>query len=94
MIRVSTPVPALSRGLPLHPDDEDDPYMFRLDLSEQGMSSMRVVFGRDAATGAAAIHTDLGGLSLIKRPPPRRVPPPPRRQPPGPVVRAPPREEV
>src|SRR3954449_8891669 len=38
MIRVSTPVPALSRGLPLHPDDEDDPYMFRLDLSEQGMS--------------------------------------------------------
>jgi hypothetical protein len=59
----------LYRGLPLHPDDEDDPYVFRLDLSELGMSSARVVFGRDAASGAAAIHAeaDLGGLSLIRR---------------------------
>jgi CubicO group peptidase (beta-lactamase class C family) len=70
MIRALTPVPALYRGLPLHPDDEDDPYVFRLDLSELGMSSARVVFGRDAASGAAAIHAeaDLGGLSLIRRP--------------------------
>ena len=70
VIRALTPVPGLYRGLPLHPDDEDDPYVFRLDLSELGMSSVRVVFGRDAASGTAAIHAeaDLGGLSLIRRP--------------------------
>ena len=70
VIRAMTPVPGLCRGLPLHPDEGDDPYVFRLDLSELGMSSVRVVFGRDAASGAAAIHAeaDLGGLSLIRRP--------------------------
>jgi CubicO group peptidase (beta-lactamase class C family) len=70
MIRALTPIPALYRGLPLHPDDEDDPYVFRLDLSAFGMSTVRVVFGRDAGTGAAAIHADMGGqpLSLVRRP--------------------------
>jgi CubicO group peptidase (beta-lactamase class C family) len=70
MIRALTPVPALYRGFPLHPDDEDDPYVFRLDLSESGTSTDRVVFGRDVASGTAAIHADLGGqpLSLIRRP--------------------------
>ena len=70
MIRALTPVPALYRGLPLHPDDEDDPYVFRLDLSGFGMATVRVVFGRDVASGTAAIHADLGGqpLSLIRRP--------------------------
>ena len=33
MVRLLTPVPALYRGLPLHPDDPTDPYVFRLDLS-------------------------------------------------------------
>ena len=50
LIRAMTPVPGLYRGLPLRPDEEDDPYVFRLDLSELGMSSVRVVFGRDAAS--------------------------------------------
>jgi CubicO group peptidase (beta-lactamase class C family) len=70
MIRALTPVPALYRGLPLHPDDEDDPYVFRLDLSAFGQGSVRVVFGRDIASDTAAIHADLGGqpLSLIRRP--------------------------
>jgi CubicO group peptidase (beta-lactamase class C family) len=74
-IRAVTPVPALHRGLLLHPDDEDDPYVFRLDLSGFGQGTVRVVFGRDAASGAAAIHTDLGGqpVSLIRRPSDRRV---------------------
>ena len=69
MMRALTPVPAAYRGLPLHPDDEDDPYVFRLDLSGFGQGTVRVVFGRDAASGAAAVHADLGGqpLSLIKR---------------------------
>jgi CubicO group peptidase (beta-lactamase class C family) len=70
MIRALTPIPALYRGFPLHPDDEDDPYIFRLDLSKVGMSTVRVVFGRDIASDSAAIHADLGGqpLSLIRLP--------------------------
>jgi CubicO group peptidase (beta-lactamase class C family) len=70
VLRAVTPVPALYRGLPLYPDDEDDPYVFRLDLSGFGQGTVRVVFGRDAASRAAAIHADLGGqpVSLIRRP--------------------------
>jgi hypothetical protein len=70
MIRALTPVPALYWGFPLHPDDESDPYVFRLDLSGFGQGNLRVVFGRDVASDAAAIHADLGGqpVSLIRRP--------------------------
>jgi hypothetical protein len=70
MIRALTPIPALYRGRPLHPDDADDPYIFRLDLSQVGMSTVRVVFGRDVANDTTAIYADLGGqpLSLIRRP--------------------------
>jgi len=68
MIRALTPIPALYRGFPLHPDDKDDPYVFRLDLSGSGTSTFRVVFGRDAGSGRAAIHADLGGqpVSLVR----------------------------
>lgn len=68
MIRAVAPIPALYRGVALHPDDDDDPYVFRLDLSAVGMSTVRVVFGRDA-NGAPAIHADLGGqpMSLVRR---------------------------
>ena len=68
MIRALVPVPALYRGLVLHPDDEDDPTVFRLDPPSPGMSTVRVVFGRDAATGRPAIHADLGGqpLTLVR----------------------------
>jgi CubicO group peptidase (beta-lactamase class C family) len=70
IFRALTPVPALYRGLPLHPDDEDDPYVFRLDLSPFGLGTVRVVFGRDATSDTAAIHADLGGqpVSLLRRP--------------------------
>jgi hypothetical protein len=68
MVRVLTPVPALYRGFPLHPDDEKDPYVFRLDLSRFGMATVRVVFSREAGVGTTAAHTDLQSLSLYKRP--------------------------
>ena len=70
MIRLLTPVPALYRGLPLQPDDETDPYVFRLDLSQFGMASVRVVFAGVVDGRATAIHTDLGGQpwSLIRVP--------------------------
>ena len=69
MVRLLTPVPIPYQGLPLEPDDEDDPEIFRLDLSRFGMQSVRVVFSRDAAGSAAAAHTDLGGQpwSLVPR---------------------------
>jgi hypothetical protein len=68
VVRVLTPVPALYRGFPLHPDDEKDPYAFRLDLSAFGMGTARVVFSHEASAGTTACHTDLQSLSLYKRP--------------------------
>jgi hypothetical protein len=75
MIRALTPVPTLYRGLPLHPDDADDPHVFRLDLSGFGQGTLRVVFGRDVVSDTAAIHADLGGqpVSLMRRPAEDRV---------------------
>ena len=46
-LRLLTPVPGLHRELPLHPDDGEDPGLFRLDLSALGMGTSRVVFSRD-----------------------------------------------
>jgi CubicO group peptidase (beta-lactamase class C family) len=69
MLRGLTPIPALFRGLRLHPDDEDDPDVFRLDLSGfPGMSTVRAVFGRDGDGRVNAIHADMGGqpLSLVR----------------------------
>jgi WS/DGAT/MGAT family acyltransferase len=67
-VRLLTPVPVPFRGLPLEPDDEHDPYAFRLDLSRFGMPSVRVVFSRGVGGRATAAHTDLGGqpLSLVR----------------------------
>jgi CubicO group peptidase (beta-lactamase class C family) len=39
------PIPALRRGLTLHPDDPDDPLVFRVDMSEMGKPPLPVVFG-------------------------------------------------
>jgi CubicO group peptidase (beta-lactamase class C family) len=67
MLRLRVPMPALLRGVPLHPDDPADPAVYRIDLSSFGMSTIRVVFGREVGGTARAIHTDLGNLSLIER---------------------------
>jgi hypothetical protein len=74
MVRGLSPIPALYRGLPLHPDDETDPYMFRLDTSKFGMPTVRIVFGHEVGVGTTAVHTDLVSqpLSLFKRPATRR----------------------
>jgi CubicO group peptidase (beta-lactamase class C family) len=67
-LRVLTPIPAVYRGFPLHPDDERDPYAFRIDLSEFGIGTMRVVFSREPETGATAAHVDQPPLSAWKQP--------------------------
>ncbi len=67
LLRIRTPIPALLRGLPLHPDDDKDAYAFRIDLSAFGIPSARVVFGTDAYTGSATLHVDLLPMTLYKR---------------------------
>jgi hypothetical protein len=66
-LRGLSPIPALLRGFPLHPDDDKDPYVFRIDLSEFGIGTARVVFGRDPGGGTTRVHLDLMPLSLEKR---------------------------
>jgi CubicO group peptidase (beta-lactamase class C family) len=68
-LRPLTPVPALACGLPLHPDDADDPYVFRIDLSSLGIGTSRVVFTRSSHGGVTAFHLDLdiAPLSFDKR---------------------------
>jgi CubicO group peptidase (beta-lactamase class C family) len=51
VLRVLSPIPALYRGFPLHPDDADDPYLYRIDLSQFGLGTARVAFGRDLGGG-------------------------------------------
>jgi CubicO group peptidase (beta-lactamase class C family) len=67
-LRVLSPIPALYRGFALHPDEENDPDVFRIDLSTYGFGTQRVVFSRDASGAATRIHTDVLPLRLEKRP--------------------------
>ena len=70
-LRPLAPVPALLRGLSLHPDDPADPQVFRIDLSGLGMGTSRVVFTRSPHGGVTAFHVDLDvtPLSFDKRRP-------------------------
>ncbi|HYM97145.1 MAG TPA: serine hydrolase domain-containing protein [Candidatus Sulfotelmatobacter sp.] len=67
MIRVLNPIPALYRGFVLHADDDKDPYVFRIDASEFGIGTARVVFSRDTG-GTMRVHFDLMPLTLQKQP--------------------------
>ncbi|GAA2093858.1 hypothetical protein GCM10009841_03880 [Microlunatus panaciterrae] len=66
-IRALSPIPALFRGLPLHPDDAEDPDVFRLDLARYGLGTARVVFSRDAGGMATGVHLDGLLLSAVRR---------------------------
>jgi CubicO group peptidase (beta-lactamase class C family) len=67
-IRAFSPIPALYGAFLLHPDDENDPYLFRIDLSRLGLGSARVVFSREPGVGTTALHLDFGPLSFRKQP--------------------------
>jgi Beta-lactamase class C and other penicillin binding proteins len=67
VLKPLTPVPALRRGMPLHPDDPDDPQRFRVDLSELGMGTLPVVFtGTEDDGRARRLWLDL--MAFDKRP--------------------------
>lgn len=66
-IRGQTPIPAVRKGLRLHPDG-DDPYAFRIDLSGFGLGTSPVVFGRDPDGEVTALYLGLAPMSFQKRP--------------------------
>jgi CubicO group peptidase (beta-lactamase class C family) len=68
MIRALSPIPALYRGFALHPDDEKDPYVFRIALPWFGIGTGRVVFSQQPGAGTTALHLDFGALSFQKQP--------------------------
>jgi CubicO group peptidase (beta-lactamase class C family) len=70
MLRALSPIPAVTRGLALHPDDERDPYVFRIDLSGFGLGTARVAFSREPGVGATAVHLEFAPawLSFDKQP--------------------------
>lgn len=67
MIRALSAIPALYRGFELHPDDERDPYIFRIAFPWFGVGTGRIVFGRKPGTGVTSVHTYFGPLSFQKR---------------------------
>lgn len=66
MMRALTPIPTLYRGFPLHPDDPEDPTVFRLDLRAFGLGSMRVVCAHDSGS-PGRLHLEVMPLTLSKR---------------------------
>jgi CubicO group peptidase (beta-lactamase class C family) len=66
IFRLLSPIPAMSRGFPLVPDDENDPYVFRIDFSRFGMGSTRVLFGREPGGGMTMVP-ELGVMPLPLR---------------------------
>ncbi len=67
-LRFLSPIPALYRGFPLHPDDEADPYVFRIELGQLGIETGRVVFSERPGGGVSALHADFAPLSFDKQP--------------------------
>lgn len=66
MLRALTPIPALYRGVLLHPDDERDPYAFKVDLSALGVGLSRVLFSRDPTRGTTSLYLDPVPMSFDK----------------------------
>lgn len=67
VIRGRMPIPAVRRGLRLHPVP-DDPDLFRLDLAGLGLEPVPVAFARGPRGEVTALHTGLLPISLTKRP--------------------------
>ncbi|RSM49363.1 serine hydrolase [Actinoplanes sp. ATCC 53533] len=67
VLQALSPVPALARGLPLYPDDSEDPYVFRIDLSDLGVGTSRVVFSRSRESRVTAFHLEFAPMSFDKR---------------------------
>ena len=67
IIRGQLPVPAVRKGLRLHPDG-DDPCAFRVGLPGFGSGTSAVVFGREPGGEVTALHLGVQPLTFHKRP--------------------------
>jgi CubicO group peptidase (beta-lactamase class C family) len=67
VIRGQLPIPAVRRGLRLHPDG-DDPYAFRIQLPPAGSGTSRLVFSCGPGGDVTALHLDTHPMTLHKRP--------------------------
>jgi hypothetical protein len=56
----------MRKGMRLHPDDPDDPYVFRVDMSGVGLDTMPVVFTGAWNTGNRQLLMDV--MAFEKRP--------------------------
>jgi hypothetical protein len=63
--RCLSPALALLQGFVLHPDDTEDPYVFRADLRRFDLT-MRLVFSHDPGA-RTAVHLDVMPLSAQKQ---------------------------
>lgn len=64
---LSMRVPGTPLAFPLHPDEDDDPEVFRADLRRIGGGLPRVAFTRDESGRAAALDLHLGRHPLTLR---------------------------
>ena len=55
-----TPLPAMRKGMRLHPDDQDDPYVFRVDMSDVDLGTLANREGRRRHGGRYPGHGPYG----------------------------------
>ena len=67
-LRPLSAIPTMRHGFPLHPDDEHDPYVFRLDLTDMGLGTFRVAFTPSSDQGRTRHRLEAGFLSMQQRP--------------------------
>lgn len=61
------PIPAIRRGMRLHPDDPDDPWVFRVEMPEYDIN-LRAVFSQSAEKGRTVTRLLTDTFSFQKRP--------------------------
>jgi CubicO group peptidase (beta-lactamase class C family) len=67
-LRPLTPVPPMRRGLRLHPDDPEDPRVFRVDFSELGMGTLRAAFRGGSDGQGTGVRLAMDGMAFQRRP--------------------------
>jgi len=67
MLKPLHPVPAIRRGWRLHPDDPDDPWVFRFEMPDYGID-LRVVFSHGPEKGRTVTRLLTDTFALQKRP--------------------------
>jgi CubicO group peptidase (beta-lactamase class C family) len=68
VLRLLSPIPVEHRGFELHPDDPDDPFAFRLDLTGVGLGTGRILFSIEPGTNETVMHFDLYPISVRRSP--------------------------